>query len=115
MTATLTMVDPGTRAPSDYAIVRRRVREAGLLEKEPWFSTRSIAAKTLVLAACIVVFALFRNPWIQAANAALLAIISGQLGFQLHDSGHRQMFAKGWKNVVVGLVTGNLLLGMSYG
>ncbi len=115
MTATVAILDPDTKRPSDYAIIRRRVREAGLLEKEPWFYTRSIAAKMSMLAACLVVFGLFRNPWVQAANAVVLAIVSGQLGFQLHDSGHRQMFAKGWKNAVVGLVTGNLLLGMSYG
>jgi fatty acid desaturase len=109
-----TTVDTGRTGPSDYAMVRRRVREAGLLEKEPWFYARSIAAKMSLLVACLVVFGLFRSPWVQAANAVALAIISGQLGFQLHDSGHRQMFAKGWKNAVVGLVTGNLLLGMSY-
>ena len=115
MTAVLAPATPDTRGPSDYAIVRRRVREAGLLEKEPWFYARSIAAKMTLLAACLVLFGLVRNPWVQAANAVALAIISGQLGFQLHDSGHRQMFAKGWKNAVVGLVTGDLLLGMSFG
>src|SRR6266571_120784 len=106
---------PVATGPSDYAVLKRRIRDAGLLQKQPWFYTRSISAKLIVLAACLSVFVLFRNPWLQAANAVVLAIISGQLGFQLHDSGHRQMFAKGWKNAVVGLVTGNLLLGMSYG
>ncbi|HEY4026005.1 MAG TPA: acyl-CoA desaturase [Candidatus Dormibacteraeota bacterium] len=105
----------GTAAPSDYAIVKRRVREAGLLEKQPWFYTRSIAAKLIALAASLVIFGIFRNHWVQAADALALAIISGQLGFQLHDAGHRQMFAKAWKNVAVGLLTGCLLLGMSYG
>jgi fatty acid desaturase len=108
-------IDPGTAAASDYAIVKRRVRDAGLLEKQPWFYTRSIAGKMVALAACLAVFWLFRNPWVQAANAVVLAIIWGQLGFQLHDSGHRQMFAKGWKNALVGLLTGDLILGMSYG
>jgi fatty acid desaturase len=115
MVATPALFDPDTRRPSNYAILRRRVRQAGLLEKEPWFYTRSIAKKMSLLAACVAVFGLFHDPWMQAANAVALAIVSGQLGFQLHDSGHRQMFAKGWKNTVVGLVTGNLLLGMSYG
>ena len=108
-------VDPIATGPSDYAIVKRRVREAGLLDKQPWFYVRSIVAKLAALAGCIVLFALFHNPWAQAASAVALAIVFGQLGFQLHDAGHRQMFTKGWKNTVVGLVTGNLLLGMSYG
>src|SRR5437660_2907185 len=115
MTAVLAPIHPDSRGRSDYAIVKRRVRDAGLLEKQPWFYARSIAAKLSLLAACLVVFALFRDPWVQAANAVVLAFVSGQLGFQLHDSGHRQMFTKGWLNALVGLITGNLLLGMSYG
>jgi fatty acid desaturase len=109
------VADAGTTGPSDYATLKRRVRDAGLLDKQPLFYTRSIVAKMFLLAACLAVFWLFRNPWAQAANAVALAIISGQLGFQLHDSGHRQMFASGWKNAMVGLITGDLLLGMSYG
>jgi len=87
MTATLAMVDPDTKGRSDYAIVRRRVGEAGLLEKEPWFYKRSITAKRSVLVACLLVFRLFRNPWVQAANAVVLAIICRQLGFKLHAAG----------------------------
>jgi fatty acid desaturase len=115
MTTAMAPIHPDTRGRSDYVIVKRRVRDAGLLEKQPWFYVRSIAAKLSLLAACLLVFALFRNPWLQAANAVVLAFVSGQLGFQLHDSGHRQMFTKGWLNALVGLMTGNLLLGMSYG
>src|SRR5258708_2048213 len=114
-TASPTISDARVSPPSDYAIVKRRIQEAGLLDKQPWFYARSICAKLLVLAACLAVFVLFRNPWVQAANAVVLAILSGQLGFQLHDSGHRQMFARRWKNALVGLLTGDLLLGMSYG
>jgi fatty acid desaturase len=109
------MVDPSTKERSAYAVLKGQVREAGLLEKQPWFYARSICAKLALLAACIAVFVLFRNPWVLAVNAAALGIISGQLGFQLHDAGHRQMFAKRWKNDLVALLTGNLLLGMSSG
>jgi fatty acid desaturase len=109
------MVDLSTTQPSAYAVLKGRIREAGLLDRQPWFYARSICAKVALLAACIALFALFRNPWVQAANAVALGIISGQLGFQLHDAGHRQMFAKRWKNDLVGLLTGDLLLGMSHG
>src|SRR2546427_5241466 len=107
--------DLSAKEPSAYVALKGRIRDAGLLERQPWFYVRSISAKLALLAACIAVFVLFRNPWLQAANAVALAIISGQLGFQLHDAGHRQMFAKRWKNELVGLLTGDLLLGMSYG
>ena len=115
MNVQVAAVEVGARERTAYAVLKGRVRDAGLLERQPWFYARSICAKLLLLAACIAVFALFRNPWLQAANAVALAIISGQLGFQLHDAGHRQMFEKRWKNELVGLLTGDLLLGMSYG
>jgi fatty acid desaturase len=109
------MVDLSTKKAEAYAVLKGRIREAGLLEKQPWFYARSISVKLALLAACLAVFVLFRNPWVQAANAAVLGIISGQLGFQLHDAGHRQMFAKRWRNDLVALLTGDLLLGMSSG
>ena len=108
------VVDRATAQPSDYAILKRQIRDAGLLEKQPWFYIRSICAKLALLSASLAVFVIVHDPWVQVANAAALGVISGQLGFQLHDAGHRQMFATGWKNVLVGLVTGDLLLGMSY-
>jgi fatty acid desaturase len=103
-------------APSDYALLKHRVLSAGLLEKQPWFSVRSIACKLALLAASLALFPIFRHqPWILALDAVALAVIFGQLGFQLHDAGHRQMFRTGGVNAVVGLLTGDLLVGMSYG
>lgn len=96
-------------------MLRRRVREAGLLERQPWFSTWSILVRLTLLAACLAVLFLVRQIWVQALDAVALGIISGQLGFLMHDAGHRQMFARPWLNVMVGLLTADLLLGMSYG
>jgi fatty acid desaturase len=101
--------------PSDYALLKRRVREAGLLEKQPWFSAWSILVRLVLLAACIAVFALVHDIRVQALDALALGLLSGQLGFQMHDAGHRQMFDRAWLNILVGLLTANLLLGMSYG
>jgi fatty acid desaturase len=106
---------PPGAAPSDYAVLKRRVREAGLLEKEPAYYVRLIALNTIALAACCAVLVLFRNPWIQAADAIIIGLVSGQLGFQLHDAGHHQMFERKWKNVLVGFLTADVVLGMSYG
>jgi fatty acid desaturase len=74
-----------------------------------------IARNLLLLAGCCVALALFRNPWAQAATAVALGVVSGQLGFQLHDAGHNQMFHRRWKNTLVAFLTGNAMLGMSYG
>lgn len=102
-------------ALDDYARLKRLVLQAGLLQKRPRFYVLLIGVNTALLVLCIGGFAVLRNPWLQALNAVVLAMISAQLGFQLHDAGHHQMFARKWKNTLVGFLTADLLLGMSYG
>jgi fatty acid desaturase len=74
-----------------------------------------IVANSAMLALSLLLLVVLHNPWLQALDAAALGWVSGQLGFQLHDAGHRQMFEKGWKNNLIGVITGDALLGMSYG
>src|SRR5260370_20935331 len=100
---------------AEYATLKRRVQDAGLLKKRPAYYALSITTNSVLLILCLVALFSVGSVWAQALAAAGLGIVSGQLGFQLHDSGHRQMFASGWKNALVGLVTADLLLGMSYG
>ncbi len=99
----------------DYAVLKRRIQDAGLLDKRPAYYLLSITTNLLLLATCLLALFTVRSVWAQALAAVGLALVSGQLGFQLHDSGHRQMFSAAWKNALVGLVTGDALLGMSYG
>jgi fatty acid desaturase len=102
--------------PSDYAILKARIQDAGLLEKETGFYLGSITCKMTLLAGSLTLFVLLRGQaWAVIADAVALAIILGQLGFQMHDAGHRQMFENGRWNVVVGVLTADLLLGLSYG
>jgi fatty acid desaturase len=100
---------------SDYAVLKRRVRDAGLLSRQPAYYLWIIAINLLLVAGCCAVLILFRNPWVQAAGAIALGLVSGQLGFQLHDAGHHQMFGRRWKNTLVAFLTADVLLGMSYG
>jgi fatty acid desaturase len=106
-----------TPAPNqrDYAVLKRRIQEAGLLRKRPAYYFLSITTNTLLLAGCLLLLFTVKQVWAQALLAAALAVVSGQLGYQLHDSGHKQMFASAGKNALVGLITADLLLGMSYG
>jgi len=111
-------LDSGTAAVKnerEYTILKRRIQDAGLLEKRPAYYALSITTNMVLLTFCLVVLFTVGSVWGQALAAAGLGIVCGQLGFQLHDSGHRQMFASGWKNAFVGLVTADVLLGMSYG
>ncbi len=100
---------------NEYAELKLRVQQAGLLEKQPVAATLAILLNFALLALCIAIFAWSRNPWIVALNAVFLSFISGQWGFVMHESGHRQMFRRSWLNVAVGMLHANLLLGISYG
>lgn len=115
----------GTRAPSlpitsrtattdEYAQLKRRVRDAGLLLPRPGYYIALAVGNVLAFAALFALLAVFHQPWVIGLVAAGLGFVSGQLGFQLHDAGHRQMFAARTLNLAVGFLTGNLLLGMSY-
>ena len=99
----------------DYAVLKRRIQDAGLLEKRPEYYFLSITTNLVLFAGCLIVLFSVRAIWAQALAAAALGIVSGQLGYQLHDSGHKQMFKSAGKNALVGLVTADLMLGMSYG
>src|ERR1700730_5886177 len=78
---------------NDYASLKRRIQDAGLLDKRPGYYALSIST-TLILFVAIN-FDLFTIGTLRGEVLAgvALGIVSGQLGFQLHDSGHRQMFA----------------------
>src|SRR5260370_8415690 len=99
---------------AEYATLKRRVQDAGLLKKRPAYYALSITTNSVLLILCLVALFSVGSVWAQALAAAGLGIVSGQLGFQLHDSGHRQMFASGWKNALVGLVPPDLLLVIGY-
>jgi fatty acid desaturase len=108
-------VETADNVQPDYAVLKRRINDAGLMDKRPLFYAFSITTNLALFFGCIAVLFLVRQVWAQALTAVFLGLISGQLGFQLHDSGHRQMFKSNWKNALVGLVTADALLGMSYG
>ena len=100
---------------SDYAELKRRVKEAGLLELQPWFYVTGMALNAVLLGICVFGLARLHQTWLLALDAVALGLVCGQLGFQLHDAGHHQMFRRAWANRLVGFVTGDLLLGVSFG
>ena len=102
-------------AGSDYANLMRRVRNAGLLNTRRAYYITKIAVTGTLLAAGWVGFALLGETWWQLGIAAFLAIVFTQLGFIGHDAGHRQIFRSRRANDVVGLLHGNLAIGLSYG
>jgi fatty acid desaturase len=55
------------------------------------------------------------DSWWQLGVAAFLAVMFTQVSFLGHDAGHRQIFGSRRANYVLGVLHGNLGVGLSYG
>ena len=119
-TAVTLQVDlaPTSSAPrrgSEYAQLSRQIKEAGLLERRRGYYAFRIAATTVALAAGWTVFVMVGSSWWQLAVAAFLAVVFTQIGFLGHDAGHRQILGSRRSSYVLGVLLGNLGIGLSYG
>jgi fatty acid desaturase len=106
---------PATPRGSDYAVLCRAVRSAGLLERRPGAYAALVTAVLLLFAATWAAVAVVGDSWYQMIAAVVLGIAFTQLGFLGHDAGHQQIFARRRANVLFGKFVGNLLAGLSYG
>lgn len=104
---------PQTKA--SYAELKRRIKEHGLLEKQPGFVTGRMLVTFSLLGLSVALLFITNSLWLQVPNAVFMALVFGHIGFIAHDVGHRQGFRKPRTNDVIGLVHANLLLGMSFG
>ena len=107
-----------TAAPqrgSDYAQLSRQVRQAGLLERRPGRYVWKITVTAALMAAGWAVFVLVGNSWWQLAVAVFLAVMFTQAGFLGHDAGHRQICGSRRASYLLGILHGNLGIGLSYG
>ncbi|WP_406072621.1 fatty acid desaturase family protein [Micromonospora sp. NBC_01638] len=106
---------PVQRRGSDYAQLSRRISQAGLLERRPgWYVTRIAFTLGAFVAGWVAVF-LLGDSWWQLPLAALMAVATTQVAFLGHDAGHRQMFRRRGPSELVGLLAGNVAVGISYG
>jgi fatty acid desaturase len=99
---------------NEFVVLKQRVKERGLLERQPVYYLLRISLLFSLLTVCIVFLAVLRNSWFELLNAIYLAFISTQIGLLSHEAGHRQMFHRMWQHDLVGLIGGDLLIGMSY-
>ena len=98
-----------------YRELKRRIAAAGLSRPRPGYYVGVIVRNLVMAGALLGLLAWIGPGWPDLLVAVALGFVSGQLGFQLHDAGHRQMFRSRGLNVAIGLLTANLLLGMSQG
>jgi fatty acid desaturase len=106
--------DP-SRPGSEYAQLSRLIREAGLLDRRPGYYAWKIAVTLACLAAGWTAFGWLGNTWWQLLVAVFLAGVFTQIGFLGHDAGHRQIFGTPRASYVLGVLLGNLGIGLSYG
>ncbi|MEU8823542.1 acyl-CoA desaturase [Streptomyces sp. NPDC048636] len=113
---------PGERATfrdrpagSDYALLSRRIRSAGLLRHRPLRSVSALAGTLLFLTGGWAAFLLVGDSWWQLATAAALAFAFTQCGFRGHEAGHRQLFRGKRANDITGLLFGDLFIGLGFG
>jgi fatty acid desaturase len=98
-----------------YARLSRQVREAGLLDRRTGHYAWQITITVGLLLGGWAVFLLVGDSWWQLAVAAYLAVMFTQLGFLGHDAGHRQISGSRRVSYVLGILLGNLGIGLSYG
>ncbi len=99
---------------NQYAELKRLVKQEGLLDQQlAYFAGKSMLTFGL-LALSLALLLILDNTWLQLLNAAYLAFVFVQIALLAHDCGHKQItFRAAWKNDLLTLVLGNLLLGVS--
>jgi fatty acid desaturase len=105
---------PRRASANEYAQLKHIIKQKGLLEKQPHYYTSKILLTVGLLAVGVVFFLVVSAFWLRLLDAVFLAFAFGQIGFLGHDAGHRQIFNATWKNDIIGLFLGDLLIGMSF-
>ena len=99
----------------EFGPLRRAIRDEGLLEPRGWWYARSIAWTTAALIAIGAAMIVLGSSWWQLVLALPAAVFSARVAFIGHDAGHWQITRRRRLNRTIGLIHGNLLIGMSYG
>lgn len=103
------------RVASDFGPLARRVRDTGLLRRRRGYYTRAIAINLAATAALWTAIGWWGASWWVVVLAVPLALASTRRAFLGHDAGHRQIAASPRANRWLGLLLGNLGLGLGYG
>ena len=103
------------RQTSDFFELQQRVKDAGLMERGASSYIGRAIVLTLSFAGAGTLLGLMGQSWWQLAVAALFGVLFTQAAFISHDAAHQQVFNHGRKNEWLARITGNLVVGLSYG
>lgn len=102
------------RRASAFPPLRRRMQDSGLLDRRSGHYAMSIIGNLVCIALTGAAMIAVGPSWWQLALTLPAAVFAARTCFLGHDAGHRQIARKHANNRLLGLVHGNLLLGMSY-
>ncbi|WP_263172598.1 fatty acid desaturase family protein [Streptomyces sp. SCSIO ZS0520] len=109
---------PGDGTPraggSEFTPLLKAVKEAGLLDRRTRWYAAAVCGNALALAAVVGAMLLAGDHWWTLLLAPPLALLGARTAFLGHDAGHAQITGSRARSRLIGLVHGNLLLGMSY-
>ncbi|MQY08993.1 fatty acid desaturase family protein [Actinomadura macrotermitis] len=106
---------PRRGVASDFGPLARRVRAAGLLERRRGYYARAIGINLAATVGLWGAVAWAAPSWWVVLLGVPLAMVAARTAFLGHDAGHRQIAESHRVNRWLGLLFGNLLLGMGYG
>jgi fatty acid desaturase len=110
-----TITHPVSARGSDYAVLARRVRDSGLLDRRPGSYALRSGLTLAFYATTWAGMVWIGDSWLQTVTAVVLGVAFTQVAFLGHDAGHQQVFASRRANDRFGQMLGNLLVGLSYG
>ncbi|PMR58865.1 delta fatty acid desaturase [Verrucosispora sp. ts21] len=100
---------------SDFAVLSRRITDAGLMRRRPAYYVVRLSIVTLMFVGGWAAFFALGSSWWQMITAVFLAVTFAQVALVAHDLAHRQVFRTRRPSAVAGMLAGNLGIAMSYG
>lgn len=108
-------VTTANASTADFRELALQIRAAGLLDRRPTYYVVKIGVTITALAGGWAALVFVGNSWAALGIAVFLGAVFAQLGFIGHDAGHQQVFASRRGNRLLGLLVGNVLIGLSFG
>jgi fatty acid desaturase len=100
---------------SEFSGLCRQIRDANLLDRRRGNYAARILITLAIFGTACWAFVAVGDSWYQTIVAAIMGILFTQLAFLGHDGGHQQVFRSKRANDAIGILAGDLLVGLSYG
>ncbi|GAA1571127.1 acyl-CoA desaturase [Kribbella karoonensis] len=108
-----TVLAPPTRG-SDFSPLLREIKSAGLLERRTAAYAMAIGINVVLMGLTWAGIAVIGSSWWAVLLAVPLGILTTRAAFFGHDAGHQQIGSSRKLHDWIGMLHGNLVLGMSY-